>query len=239
MGESISNGRNIRYRRAKNGVHINTDIRIWCRAGWSVRMIRTWRFSFGMQDLFLIFSMTHWAKMLNWHDHPAWQNIIMRSLFVQDFEWKARQYQALGPTESREGFLAPNLVTLSVAVGFNKTTCLIAEKSLSHWRVPNSILRSTAEYTFLVVCQPCDPAMYVTSFNNVSLPSFSMALTISPVIIERFRNPTITDTITVSEQPYVTSSLSVFVNANSVESCFEKRVQLVQFLGELLEFKLN
>ena len=58
-------------------------------------------------------------------------------------------------------------------------------------------------------------------------------------IIERFRNPTITDTITVSEQPHVTSSLSVFVNANSVESCFEKRVQLVQFLGELLEFKLN
>ena len=63
----------------------------------------------------------------------------------------------------------------------------------------------------------------------------------TPLLIERFRNPTITitDTITVSEQPHVTSSLSVFVNANSVESCFEKRVQLVQFLGELLEFKLN
>ena len=57
--------------------------------------------------------------------------------------------------------------------------------------------------------------------------------------IERFRNPTITDTITVSEQPHVTSSLSVIVNANSVESCFEKRVQLVQVLGELSEFKLN
>ena len=57
------------------------------------------------------------------------------------------------------------------------------------------------------------------------------------LIIERFRNPTIT--ITVSEQPHVTSSLSVFVNAKPVESCFEKRVRLVQFLGELLEFKLN
>ena len=39
--------------------------------------------------------------------------------------------------------------------------------------------------------------------------------------------------------PYVTSSLSVFVNANPVESCFEKRVQLVQFFWELSEFKLN
>ena len=57
--------------------------------------------------------------------------------------------------------------------------------------------------------------------------------------LERFRNPTITDTITVNEQPYVTSSLSVFVNANPVESWFKKRVRLVQFLGELLEFKLN
>ena len=37
----------------------------------------------------------------------------------------------------------------------------------------------------------------------------------------------------------MTSSLSVFVNAKPVESCFEKRVRLVQFLGELLEFKLN
>ena len=58
-------------------------------------------------------------------------------------------------------------------------------------------------------------------------------------IIERFRDPTITDTITVSKQPHVTSSLSVFVNAKPVVSCFEKRVRLVQFLGELLEFKLN
>ena len=57
--------------------------------------------------------------------------------------------------------------------------------------------------------------------------------------IERFRNPTNTATITVSEQPHVTSSLTVFVNANSVESCFEKRAQLVQFFGELLDFKLN
>ena len=53
--------------------------------------------------------------------------------------------------------------------------------------------------------------------------------------LERFRDPT----ITVSEQPHVTSSLSLFVNAKPVESCFEKRVRLVQFLGELLEFKLN
>ena len=58
-------------------------------------------------------------------------------------------------------------------------------------------------------------------------------------LIERFRNPTITDTITVSEQPHVTSSLSVFVNAKPLESRFEKRVRLVQFLGEFLEFKLN
>ena len=49
----------------------------------------------------------------------------------------------------------------------------------------------------------------------------------------------ITNTITVSEQPHVTSSPSVFVNANPLESCFEWRVQLVQFLGELSEFKLN
>ena len=54
------------------------------------------------------------------------------------------------------------------------------------------------------------------------------------MLLERFRDPTITDTITVSEQPHVTSSLSVFVNANPVESCFEKRVRLVQFLVELL-----
>ena len=60
-----------------------------------------------------------------------------------------------------------------------------------------------------------------------------------PEPAERFRDPTITDTITVSEQPHVTSSLSVFVNVKPVESCFEKRVRLVQFLGELLEFKLN
>ena len=59
------------------------------------------------------------------------------------------------------------------------------------------------------------------------------------VTIERFRDPSITDTITVSEQPHVTSSLSVFVNTKPVESCFEKRVRLVQFLGESLEFKLN
>ena len=58
-------------------------------------------------------------------------------------------------------------------------------------------------------------------------------------LLERFGDPTITDTITVSEQPHVTSSLSLFVNAKLVESCFEKRVRLVQFLGELLEFKLN
>ena len=59
------------------------------------------------------------------------------------------------------------------------------------------------------------------------------------VTLERIRNPTITDTITVSEQLHVTSSLSVFVNAEPVESCFEKSVRLVQFLGESLEFKLN
>ena len=52
--------------------------------------------------------------------------------------------------------------------------------------------------------------------------------------LERFRDPTITDTVTVSEQPHVTSSLSVFVNAEPVESCFEKRARLVQFLVELL-----
>ena len=59
------------------------------------------------------------------------------------------------------------------------------------------------------------------------------------VRIEVFRNPSITDAITASEQPHVTSSLSVFVNAKPVGSCFEKRVRLVQFLWELLEFKLN
>ena len=41
------------------------------------------------------------------------------------------------------------------------------------------------------------------------------------------------------KQPHVTLSLSVFINAKPVESCFEKRVLLVQFLNELLEFKLN
>ena len=49
----------------------------------------------------------------------------------------------------------------------------------------------------------------------------------------------ITNAITVSEQPQVMSALSVFVNVKPVGSCFEKRVLLVQFLGELLEFKLN
>ena len=52
------------------------------------------------------------------------------------------------------------------------------------------------------------------------------------LLIERFRNPTITETITVSEQPHVMSSLSIFVNTKPVESCFTKRVRLVQFLGE-------
>ena len=41
--------------------------------------------------------------------------------------------------------------------------------------------------------------------------------------IERFRNPTIT------EQPHVTSSLTVFVNAKPEKSSFEKRVRLVKF----------
>ena len=54
-----------------------------------------------------------------------------------------------------------------------------------------------------------------------------------------FRKPTITETITVSEQPHVKPSLSTFVNAKPVESSFGKRVRLFQFLGELLEFKLN
>ena len=58
-------------------------------------------------------------------------------------------------------------------------------------------------------------------------------------MIERFRNATITHTITASKQPHVTSSLSVFVNAKPVENCFGKRVILFQFLGELLQFKLN
>ena len=49
----------------------------------------------------------------------------------------------------------------------------------------------------------------------------------------------ITDTITISEQPHLTSSLSIFENAKPVESCFEKRIRLVQFLGELLELELN
>ena len=42
------------------------------------------------------------------------------------------------------------------------------------------------------------------------------------VTVESFRNHTITDTITISEQPHVTSSLSVFVNAKPVESLFLK-----------------
>ena len=50
-------------------------------------------------------------------------------------------------------------------------------KSLSQWRVPNWILHSTAEYTFMAVCQPRDQPC------DVSLPSFSTALTVSPVII--------------------------------------------------------
>ena len=50
-------------------------------------------------------------------------------------------------------------------------------KSLSQWRVPNSILHSTAEYIFMAVCQPRDQPC------DVSLPSFSTALTVSPVII--------------------------------------------------------
>ena len=59
------------------------------------------------------------------------------------------------------------------------------------------------------------------------------------ISLEMFQNPTITDTIAVSEQPHVTSSLSVFENANPTESCFEKRIRLVQFLGELVEFQLK
>ena len=46
--------------------------------------------------------------------------------------------------------------------------------------------------------------------------------------IERFRNPTVTDTITISERPLVTSSLSVFVNAKPVESCLKKRVRYIR-----------
>ena len=38
-----------------------------------------------------------------------------------------------------------------------------------------------------------------------------------PVILERFQNPTITDTVTVCEHPRVTSSLSVFVNTKPVK----------------------
>ena len=53
-------------------------------------------------------------------------------------------------------------------------------------------------------------------------------------ILEMFRNHMITDTIAVNEQSHMTSSLSLFVNAKPVESCFEKRVRLVQFLVELL-----
>ena len=66
-----------------------------------------------------------------------------------------------------------------------------------------------------------------SSFNTPMAPKLCIKL-------ERFRDPTITDTVTVSEQPHVTSSLSVFVNAKPVESCFEKRTRLVQFLVELL-----
>ena len=41
------------------------------------------------------------------------------------------------------------------------------------------------------------------------------------ILIERSWNHTIADMITVSEQPHMTSSLSVFVNAKPVQSCFE------------------
>ena len=48
-------------------------------------------------------------------------------------------------------------------------------------------------------------------------------------ILERLQNPTITDTITVSEHSHVTSALSLFVNTKPVKSCFEKRIRLVKF----------
>ena len=46
------------------------------------------------------------------------------------------------------------------------------------------------------------------------------------------------DQITVNEQPPDVIALRIR-KRKPVQSCFEKRVRLVQFLGELLEFKLN
>ena len=67
------------------------------------------------------------------------------------------------------------------------------------------------------------PALYNQSFGipHPSCGDLLLSTSQSCSIIKRFWNPTITDTITVSEQPHVTSSLSVFVNAKPVESCFE------------------
>ena len=234
-----------------------------------------------MQGLFLILSITHWAKMLNWHNQIARQNIIMRSLFGARFWLKGMALPGIGtdktmrrlfgtklgdnvggsgfqqnnlvdrgkittPMESTQLDLAEhchlarqNIITRSIfcarfwlkgmalpGIGTDRTTrrlfgtklgdsvggsgfqqkiCLIVEKSLSQWRVPKSILRSTAEYTSLAVCQRCDPAMYDASFNNVGLSSFSMAMTISPVII--------------SSSPAVKSLRSNSVKAYSLPTC--------------------
>ena len=45
------------------------------------------------------------------------------------------------------------------------------------------------------------------------------------IVIKRFRNPKISDTITVSEEPHVTSLLSVLVNVKAVESCFDNYIR--------------
>ena len=61
---------------------------------------------------------------------------------------------------------------------------------------------------------------------NITTNTITTSFTL---VIERFRNPTITETITVSEHPRVTSSLSLFWNAKPVKSCFETRARLVEF----------
>ena len=142
--------------------------------------------------------------------------------------------------------LSKTFCTWSVPSHYQNQCCNIVNKTLRNklqWifsRNTNIFIQENAFES--VVCKKAT-ILYRPQWVKYIIPANERKLQLISglpgLLLERFRNPTITDTITASEQPHVTSSLSVFVNANSVESCLEKRVQLVQFLGELLEFKLN
>ena len=98
----------------------------------------------------------------------------------------------------------------------------------SHWE---TMLHCNIVSYWLGAYTKCSLCAYLFGFDLIYWSYYQL--------LERFWNPTITDTITFNEQPHVTSSLSVFVNVKPVEICFGKCVRLVQFMGELLEFKLS